>query len=364
MVRLFAVVLLVRFFEVTSDCGGEAPPVNDLPGTQLAAGFEFACDLKNGAVRCWGATALGQTGPVSLPEAVAELAVGATSACARTVKGRVFCWGDNANQQLGAEQPAFTATPLEVVLPLPIAKLAMHSDYVLALASDGRLLGWGNDSEGTLARGDPNPMTWPVPTPLVRVARDHRFKSVTAGQGHACGIDLADVLWCWGRNTRSELGTTSTEHQERSPVRVLDGVSHVVAGAFGTCAVKSGEVFCWGDTPIDDVTGETLTAPQPVKMPLTGVVRQLDLQWFHACALTTTDELFCWGRGIEGQLGDGRNTASATPLSSAQLVREVATGFFFTCVRRNDGAVACTGENDAGQLGLADQNRRATFTPQ
>ena len=117
-------VLLVRLYEVTSDCGGGAPPVNDTPGTQLAAGVEFACDLKSGAVRCWGSNALGQTGPVTLPEPAAEIAVGATTACARTVTGRVFCWGDNANQQLGAVEPPFTATPLEVVLPLPIAKLA------------------------------------------------------------------------------------------------------------------------------------------------------------------------------------------------------------------------------------------------
>ena len=363
MVRLFAVVLLVRLYEVTSDCGGGAPPVNDTPGTQLAAGFEFACDLKSGAVRCWGSNALGQTGPVTLPEPAAEIAVGATTACARTVTGRVFCWGDNANQQLGAVEPPFTATPLEVVLPLPIAKLAMHSDYGLALASDGRVLGWGNDSEGTLARGDENPMTWPVPTPVVRVAKDQRFKTVSAGQGHACGIDLQDVLWCWGRNTGSELGA-STGRQQRSPVRVLDGVSTVVAGAFGTCAVKSGEVFCWGDTPIDDATGERITAKQPVKMAVNGTVRAIDLQWFHACALTTGDALFCWGRGIEGQLGTGMTRASATPVSSATGIAEVATGFFFTCVRRSDGVVACTGENNAGQLGLTDQNRRATFTPQ
>lgn len=357
-------VLLVRFYEVTSDCGGRAPPVNDPPGTQLAAGFEFACDLKSGAVRCWGANALGQTGPVTLPEPAAEIAVGATTACARTVTGRVFCWGDNANQQLGAVEPAFTATPLEVVLPLPISKLALHADFALALASDGRLLGWGNDSEGTLARGDENPMKWPVPTPLVRVARDHRFKSVSAGQGHACGIDLQDVLWCWGRNVRSELGTTSTEHQERSPVRVMDGVSSVVAGAFSTCAVKSGEVFCWGDTPIDDATGERIVAPQPVKLAVGGTARAVDVQWFHACALTTDERVFCWGRGIEGQLGSGMTSASAAPLAVATGIAEVATGFFFTCVRRTDGVVACTGENNAGQLGLADQNRRATFTPQ
>jgi len=81
-------------------------------------------------------------------------------------------------------------------------------------------------------------------------------------------------------------------------------------------------------------------------------------------ALTTDERVFCWGRGIEGQLGSGMTSASAAPLAVATGIAEVATGFFFTCVRRTDGVVACTGENNAGQLGLGDQNRRATFTPQ
>ena len=56
------------------------------------------------------------------------------------------------------------------------------------------------------------------------------------------------------------------------------------------------------------------------------------------CAVTTIDTAWCWGRGIE--------------------VEAIATGFFFTCLKRKNGAVACTGANELGQLGLGDTNRR------
>jgi alpha-tubulin suppressor-like RCC1 family protein len=361
----FAFLLLVQHLEVLSDCGGPlAPPVNDPPVRQLAMGEGFGCTSDDGAVRCWGANAQGQLGRgtkspfelraapvVGLPEKVAQLAVAESSACARTLTGHVSCWGDTG------------PSPHEVSIPVPVAKLAMHSDFALALGSDGRLFGWGNNSEGTLGRGDPNPMINPAPENVVRAAFDHRFKDVTAGQGHACGIDLDDVLWCWGRNTSQELGTPSTNHQERTPVKVLDQVRSVVAGAFATCAIRlDGSLFCWGETPIDDMGG-VIKATSPTKVELGGaLVREVDQQWFHVCAVTTDDRLFCWGRGVEGQLGLGNNTASGAAKLVSAGVQEAATAFFSTCFRRTDGTIACMGANDTGQLGLADTMRRAVPT--
>ncbi len=377
MSRIVFAVLLLQHFEVISDCGGPlAAPVKDAPASQLAMGGGFGCAVDDGAVRCWGENTLGQLGrgttsafetgeaAVRLDEQVAQLAVGQTSACARTVTGRVWCWGDNANSQLGRADPAISAAPLEVNVPVPVAKLALHSDFALALGSDGRLFGWGNDSEGTLGRSDENPKVWPVPKPVLRAAFDHRFKDVSAGQGHACGVDLAGVLWCWGRNTAQELGTPSTEHQHRAPIEVLRGVSAVVAGAFSTCAVRGTELLCWGDTPIDEL-GQVIKSTSPLAVDLGGAaVRSVDQQWFHTCAVTTADQLFCWGRGAEGQLGLGDNTAHATPQLVTSGVGSVATGFFFTCLRRTDGTVSCMGANEAAQLGLGDTQRRAVPTPQ
>ncbi|MFO0601001.1 MAG: hypothetical protein U0228_37175 [Myxococcaceae bacterium] len=375
--RLLAFVVLAQFVEVVSDCGGAgAPPVSDSPATVVAGGSQFACAVKQGAVRCWGANEHGQlgrgavsaseaSGAVSLPEAVAQLGVGEDVVCARTVTGRVFCWGNNDRQQLGRVDPAQSATPLEVEVPVPVAKLVMHSDYALALGSDGRLFAWGNDAEGTFARSDENTHVWPLPKPRLRAAMEHRFKDVTAGQGHACGIELDDSLWCWGRNTGHELGVTTVQDQTRTAVKVMDGVSAVVAGAFGTCAIASGEVRCFGDTPIDDVTMEHITQPTPTKMDLGGKsARQLDEQWFHVCAVASDDSLWCWGRGIEGQLGTGGMSASAIPRQVATGVRSVGTGYMFTCVVNANESVACTGENDLGQLGLGDRNRRYSLTPQ
>lgn len=373
MVRLLAFVLLAQHFEVVGDCGGPTR-LDDPPGQQLAMGDEHGCAVQGGVVSCWGANASGQLGrgsptpfesraaPVAFDEQIAQVASGEASACARTVTGRVFCWGNNANAQLGRPEPAFSATPLEVVVPVPVKRIALHSDYVLALGTDGRLFGWGNDSEGTLARSDENPMTWPWPRGVVRVAFDHRFKEISAGQGHACGIDLDDALWCWGRDNQHQLGSNSIEDQLRSPVKVLDGVSSVVVGAFGGCAIRAGSLLCWGDTLIAD-DGQHLQSDLPAVVPIGAPVRLVDQIWFHLCAATTDDRLFCWGRGIEGQLGLGAIDPSPVPREVMSGVRSVSTGHFCTCVLRLDGGVACMGENNLGQLGLGDTSRRSVPTP-
>ena len=368
MLRLVAAVLLAQHFEIVSDCGGSAAPaVNDAAGNQLAAGGNFACALEAGAVRCWGRNERGElgrgstsswegSGIVPLPEKVAQLALGEDTACARTVTGKVWCWGDNRAAQLGTPQPAFSATPLEVNVPVPVARLSLRSDFVLALGSDGRLFGWGNDHEGTLARGneDPNAVS---PMPVLRAAFNLRFVDITAGQGNACGLTAAGELYCWGRNL------TSSEEGARAPVKFLEGVSAVVSGAFVACAIRSGELWCWGSSPTND--GQSMSWPTPTRLALGGAtVRQLDTHWFHVCAVTTTDALYCWGRGIEGQLGLGSAAPFPVPQQVIAEVESVATGFFFTCVKRKSGPIACTGANEFGQLGLSDTNRRDVPTNQ
>jgi alpha-tubulin suppressor-like RCC1 family protein len=79
----------------------------------------------------------------------------------------------------------------------------------------------------------------------------------------------------------------------------------------------------------------------------------------HTCAMTTTNQVRCWGRGNHGQLGTNgveEHTDAVTTLNSrgtAPLtgVRSVGTGDDFTCALLLTGQVRCWGVNDRGQLG-------------
>jgi alpha-tubulin suppressor-like RCC1 family protein len=61
-------------------------------------------------------------------------------------------------------------------------------------------------------------------------------------------------------------------------------------------------------------------------------------------------------------VGDFGDRESPTLVGEDQGWVQLAVGRFHTCVRRADGAVYCTGENDDGRLGTGDFERRNVLT--
>jgi alpha-tubulin suppressor-like RCC1 family protein len=86
-----------------------------------------------------------------------EVAAGGAMTCARTMDGRLYCWGDNKYGQIGGGSPtptptlvldATTAQPLEHVDRL-VAKYA----HICAHTSDAGWKCWGRSRDGELGDG-------------------------------------------------------------------------------------------------------------------------------------------------------------------------------------------------------------------
>jgi len=72
----------------------------------------------------------------------------------------------------------------------------------------------------------------------------------------------------------------------------------------------------------------------------------------HACGITTAGA-YCWGRNIDGELGDGSTTSSSVPVrvTGELTFSAVTTGSADTCGLTSAGAPYCWGGNGNGQLG-------------
>jgi alpha-tubulin suppressor-like RCC1 family protein len=84
----------------------------------------------------------------------------------------------------------------------------------------------------------------------------------------------------------------------------------------------------------------------------TASISQVSAGAEHTCAVTTSNQLFCWGRNYWGQLGNGTKTTSNKPiLISSTGIKQVASGDDFTCALLTSGGAQCWGYNYYGLLG-------------
>ncbi len=94
----------------------------------------------------------------------------------------------------------------------------------------------------------------------------------------------------------------------------------------------------------------TATA-QPVAGDI--VFRFIDAGGYHACGITTTEQLLCWGYNADGQLGLGSTgtVSSPTLIPGDYRYRRIAGGFYHSCAFTLAADAYCWGNNSEGRLG-------------
>jgi alpha-tubulin suppressor-like RCC1 family protein len=90
-------------------------------------------------------------------------------------------------------------------------------------------------------------------------------------------------------------------------------------------------------------------------MPVGVTIQSVGAGYAHSCALSVAGAVYCWGRNVFGEVGDGTTTDRhiATPIASPAGVTflSVAVGFVHACVLTAEGAAYCWGVNTGGRLG-------------
>lgn len=131
----------------------------------------------------------------------------------------VKCWGENrASGVLGIipamGDPAVISEPQTVVFPGDprIRTLALGGDFALGLSNDGTVYCWGSNVEGTCAFGAvaADGTITPERTRPRAIAFPPSFvaptQMIAAGRSHACAVDSRSAIFCWGRNSRAQIG--------------------------------------------------------------------------------------------------------------------------------------------------------------
>jgi alpha-tubulin suppressor-like RCC1 family protein len=291
--------------------------------TSLAVGLDFSCALRrHGAVVCWGNNEDGQLGdgrggrpgalslrptPVTGLEDVQQLVAGRYHACALERSGRVACWGNGADGQIGSDAQRAFPTPVTITRLGAVRQIASGASHVCALEQDGGVQCWGRNTEGQLGDGERGSKIRPV-----RVRGLANGVAIAAGHGHVCTIVAGGTVACWGDNSMQQIGPQAgRETRQRRPVSVtgLRDVVQVDGGGAHTCArLRSGRVTCWGANDGGQLGHHPAARSRPTPAAVRGIADAVDLALGsrHSCAVRGRGELVCWGASDHGALGSHR----------------------------------------------------------
>jgi len=194
------------------------------------------------------------------------------------------------------------------------------------------------------------------------------LSTVRIGAHHACGLDTAGALYCWGDDENGAVGLGAGSDAVIYPTAVGDPNTHWTALATGgdhTCAIQNGEVYCWGQNDRGESRGNAGgSQPTPFKvatspttpLPPSGF-SQIAAGGEHSCAIGD-GQLWCWG----AMEAIGQDHSFMERVGTLDDWTEVSTGGTHTCGISTSMGILCWGKNDTAQLGQPDLQDRATPT--
>jgi len=333
----------------------------------------------------------------------------AGSTCALTDLGEVACWGDDSYGGLGVEPRPRSRARASLVPELgPASALVAGQMHACVLASR-RALCWGSNEDGQLGPGVSGVVYHPTALPglgeVVEIgaaeaatwAREAGGRLVGFGEGlsydeRAGVVELgavpADTVetavgqdwWCARRANAALICASPAGAALDLGIRVTD-----LAGAGDrACAIQQdGRVLCfaprelianraWDEArreqmeevrqQVADLRARAGLDPEPATPALAPVgadlprleglvgATQIAAEEHHFCAMTRAGEVWCWGTGFRGALGDGsaedhddaRRVELPGPAKGMSLSEDLSCAFL------EDGRSFCWGGSPPG----------------
>lgn len=312
------------------------------------------------AVAALAIPALPAAGAATLPHGGATAGPDVTAV---TTPGTLRGWGFNGDGEIGNGTTNSSDVPVKVKLPsgTKITQIRQGCDFTIALTSTGSVLTWGANTNGQLGDGTTGGnSTVPV---KVSLPSGTKITQVRAGCQHAIALTSTGRVLAWGYNFFGQLGdglNTDSDVPVFADMPQGVKVKTITAGQFHNLALASNgtAVFAWGDNRLGQLGNGTQTnSNTPVLVTLAGVtLTGLTATFGDSLAVTSQGQVLVWGDNGFGELGDNLALGDATTPVFAQIppgVKVVGAvgGSFHFLARTDTGDVLAWGDNTFGQLG-------------
>lgn len=291
---------------------------------------------------------------------VKYVALGDSHSAAITDDDCLYLWGGNYRGQLGDGTEDKRNTPVKIMNNVEC--VALGSYHSAAVTKDGGLYLWGSNKYGELGDGTENQRSTPI-----RIMDN--VKSVTLGNEHSAAITDDGNLYVWGRNCAA-ISDDADSEVCNIPVKIMDNVKCVslgsnhsassAAGNHSAAVTETGELFMWGfggSGQLGDGTRESHSAP----VKIMDNVKTVSLGGDHSAAITEDGKLYLWGDNHSGQIGDRSQKDRFEPVKVMDNVKEVSLGDSHSAAVTRDGNLYLWGDNYFGQLGNSKSREEYTM---
>jgi alpha-tubulin suppressor-like RCC1 family protein len=214
----------------------------------------------------------------------------------------------------------------------PFDRLVLGHTSTLGQAPDGSWWGFGENYGNELTLAEGG---YTVPQPLPDLDG-----MIDIGMDYNLGVGIAadGSLWDWGNGDR---GPTPRVVDAGTDWRDPRG-----GWSWGCALHGAGLLACWGDNyqgNLGDGTNNDSYTPVAIPIP---TVSEYGTAEYSGCAIVTGGALWCWGGNAYGQAGVGASSDQvATPMQVGTDTdwAQIATGGEFTCARKTNGTLWCWG---------------------
>ena len=299
---------------------------------------------------------------------VVQVACGDFHTAAVTSEGELFAFGGSGRLGHGVRDNELVPRRVEALVGKRVVQVACGSLHTAVVTSEGELYTFGKGSVGRLGHRRDWCWEW-VPRRVEALAGKCVVVQVSCGDAHTAVVTSTGELFTFGHGREGQLGHNSNDH-ESVPKRVgaLVGkcIVQVSCGFDHTAVITSEGELCTfgqgregqlghGEYNMGRIGVVRELVPRRVEALVGRCIVQVSCNGRHTAAVTSDGELWTFGYGSSGQLGNGGEDNELVPQRVEALVGKrvvrVAYGMFHAAVLTSEGELYTFGYGDVGQLG-------------
>ncbi|XP_054721916.1 E3 ubiquitin-protein ligase HERC2-like [Uloborus diversus] len=279
--------------------------------------------------------------------------------------GTIYGWGHNHRGQLGGVEGAKVKlpSPCEAITNLRPLQVVGGEQTLFIVTSDMKVFATGYGAGGRLGIGGCDSVSTPT---MIESIQDIAIKKVAVNSGgkHCLALTIHGDVYSWGEGDDGKLGHGSKSSCDKpkriESIKDLEVVDIACGGAHSACITSSGELYTWGKGRYGRLghgDSEDQLKPKRVELLVNYNVTDVACGSGDAQTLCITDDDCVWsfGDGDYGKLGRGGSDGCKIPVKIDTLtgvgVMKVECGSQFSVALTKSGSVYTWGKGDYHRLG-------------